>query len=303
MHDNEIALTEKDVRLLLQQQFPQFADLALSYIQESGTENALYRLGDEYIVRLPRFVSDIDAFEKNEKTLEKELEYLPYLAKHLSFSISRPLFKGMPSKDYPFSWTIAKWNEGHNPGFEEKDEYSEFAKDMAEFVNQFHAIPVETGPHSRRGVKLINLDEETQDALSQLNEDIDVPEARLLWEALRDIPYWEKELVWIHGDLLPGNILINRYRLSAIIDFSDLGLGDPACDLIPAWCLFNKTSRQIFKDNLLNVDDNTWLRGKGWALSIALILLPYYKTRSPMMATLARQMLKNIFSAENKNLG
>jgi aminoglycoside phosphotransferase (APT) family kinase protein len=301
MHDNEIAITEKDVRLLLQQQFPQFADLKLSYIKESGTENALYRLGDEYIVRLPRFVSEIDAFEKNERTLEKEWKYLPYLAKYLSFSISRPLFNGKPTKDYPFSWTIAKWNEGQNPDFEKKGEYHEFAKDMAEFVNQLHAIPAEKGPHSRRGVMLINLDQETQDALSQLKEDIDVPEARLLWESLRDIPYWEKELVWIHGDLLPGNILINRNRLSAIIDFSDLGLGDPACDLIPAWCLFNKTSRQIFKDNLLNVNENTWLRGKGWALSIALILLPYYKTRSPMMATLARQMLKNIFSAENVN--
>ena len=298
MYDNEIALTEKDVRLLLQHQFPQFADLTLSYIQESGTENALYRLGDEYIVRLPRFVSDIDAFEKNEKTLAKELQYLPYLAKHLSFAISRPLFKGAPSKDYPFSWTISKWNEGHNPPFEQADEYAEFAKDIAQFVNELHAVPVEDGPYSRRGVTLSLLDKQTQEALSELNEDIDVPKARLLWEALRDIPYWEHAPVWIHGDLLPGNILINNNRLSAIIDFSDLGLGDPACDLVPAWCLFSANSRQIFKKHLVNVDKHTWLRGKGWALSIALILLPYYKTRSPMMATLARQMLKNIFSEE-----
>ena len=122
--------------------------------------------------------------------------------------------------------------------------------------------------------------------------------ATSLWEKLRDIPYWSNPSIWIHGDLLLGNILIKNNRLSAVIDFSDLGLGDPACDLLPAWCLFNSESIQIFKANLQHIDKNTWLRGKGWALSIALILLPYYKTRSPVMAELARHMLKNIFSEE-----
>jgi len=298
MHDNEIILTEKDVRLLLEQQFPEFALLALSYIKESGTENALFRLGKDYIVRLPRHVLSADAFEKNEKTLDKELKYLPHLAEQLSFAISKPIFKGNHTASYPFSWSISQWNQGHNPPFEQENEYQQLAKDLAQFINELHAIPAEEGPFSRRGTKLQLLDDETRDALAQLEHDIDVPEALDLWETLKNIPYWPNKPVWIHGDLLPGNILIQDNRLSAIIDFSDLGLGDPACDLVPAWCLFNKSSRQIFKNNLVNIDENTWLRGKGWALSIALILLPYYKTRSPMMATLARQMLKNIFSKE-----
>ncbi|MBM4222325.1 MAG: aminoglycoside phosphotransferase family protein [Gammaproteobacteria bacterium] len=300
MHDNEIILTEKDVYLLLKNQFPDLASLKLSYIPESGTENALFRLGNEYVVRLPRFLLSKDAFEKNEKTLTKEFSYLPYLASYLSFPIAKPLFKGDPTAAYPFFWSISRYNEGHNPPFEQANEYNDLAKDLAQFLNQFHEIPVKQAPSSRRGIKLIYQDEETQNALAQLKDDIDVSIAKTLWDTLKNIPYWPKDPVWIHGDLLPGNILIQNNRLAGIIDFSDLGLGDPACDLIPAWCLFNTQSRQIFRKNLNDVDDNTWLRGKGWALSIALILLPYYKSRSPIMTVLAQQMLKNIFLDEEQ---
>jgi len=93
---------------------------------------------------------------------------------------------------------------------------------------------VETVPYSRRGVKLTVLDEETQDTLAQLKDDIDVSMVTSLWEKLKDITCWSKPSIWIHGDLLPGNILIKNNQLSVVIDFSDLGLGDPACDLVPA---------------------------------------------------------------------
>ncbi len=34
--------------------------------------------------------------------------------------------------------------------------------------------------------------------------------------------------------------------------------------------------------------------GPGWALSIALIMLPYYKHRNSVLAALARRMIENV---------
>jgi aminoglycoside phosphotransferase (APT) family kinase protein len=81
-----------------------------------------------------------------------------------------------------------------------------------------------------------------------------------------------------------------------VIDFADLGIGAPACDLVIAWSLLNSHSRRVFKENLEHIDDNTWERGRGWALSIALIMLPYYKNSNPTLAVLARRIIKHLLS-------
>lgn len=131
-------------------------------------------------------------------------------------------------------------------------------------------------------------------SLIQLVGDIDVPLYTNLWKELSNLPYWSKDLVWIHGNLLPGNILIENNRLSAVIDFADVGLGDHACDLIPAWCLFNAQSRQNFRMNLEHTDENTWERGRGWALSIALTIPPYYKHTNLHLVAVARRILEQV---------
>ena len=108
-----------------------------------------------------------------------------------------------------------------------------------------------------------------------------------------DAPVWKNPPVWIHGDLTSGNLLLVNDRLSAVIDFGAMGMGDPACDLIVAWNLLPAGERNIFRD-ALNVDDATWARGRGWALSVALIQLPYYLERSPFIATNARHVIDEI---------
>ena len=182
-----------------------------------------------------------------------------------------------------------------------KDEYEVLAKDLALFLNELHSIKLANAPMSRRGIplKTDKLDHETRTALNKFNDEIDINIATDLWNKLSNIEYWKQDLVWVHGDFLPGNILVQNNSLSAVIDFSDLGIGDPACDLVIAWSLLNSRSRQIFKDNLINIDENTWERGKGWALSIALIMLPYYKNTNPVLAMLARRILNNVLRNEH----
>lgn len=287
MHADEFEINEELVHHLLQSQCPNFSHLKLEPMLSSGTDHALFRLGEDYIVRLPRIAGAI-------QNINKEFEWVPKIVRKLSLQISEPVFKGEPHKLYPSPWLICKWNEGFNPPFERDKEYERLAEDLACFLNELHRIELANGPLSRRGCPLERLDEETSKALARLEGEIDVKSAASLWNRLKKVPLWNKDPVWVHGDLLPGNVLVNQNRLSAVIDFSDVGIGDPACDLVIAWSLFGPHSRNIFRKNLEHVDDDTWERGRGWALSIGLIILPYYKHTNPALMSVGRKMIENV---------
>lgn len=293
MHENEFEIDERLVYMLLNSQCPEWASLPLEAILSSGTDNALFRLGSECIVRLPRIEWAIGSIKQS---INKEYEWIPQIARFLKIPISEPVFKGNSENFYPWPWLVTKWNEGHNPNFEKEKEYEFLAKDLACFLNELHGIKLANGPLSRRGVPLKEIDAETRKALTELEGEIDIQSVAHLWNHLSNLPSWIKEPVWVHGDFLPGNILVQNNRLSAVIDFSDVGIGDPACDLIVAWSLLKPHSRRIFKENLENIDHDTWERGRGWALSIALIMLPYYKNSNPVLAILARRMIENVLS-------
>lgn len=287
MHNNELKINESIIYDLIKQQRPDLSHLPLKSIASSGTDNLLFRLGNDYVIRLPRINWAV-------ASIDKEYQWLPILDEFLNTPISVPLFKGTPDKTYPWNWLISKWNEGHNPSFEQKNEYASLAKDLAYFLNDLQSIKLPNGPLSRRGIPLKEKDIETRKAIIELEDEIDTKLVTQLWEELSNIPYWQKSPVWVHGDFLPGNILIQNNKLSAVIDFSDIGMGDPACDLIIAWSLFNSSSRKIFRENLKNIDDNAWARGKGWALSIALIILPYYKNSNSALTNIAKRILSEI---------
>jgi len=82
---------------------------------------------------------------------------------------------------------------------------------------------------------------------------------------------WQRPPVWVHGDIDLGNLLVRNGRLSAVIDFGQLGVGDPARDLSMAWTVFGAASRAGFRATMA-LDDDTWTRGRGWTLCKAMIV-------------------------------
>jgi aminoglycoside phosphotransferase (APT) family kinase protein len=117
-----------------------------------------------------------------------------------------------------------------------------------------------------------------------------------VWEDALRAPAWAGPPVWLHADLMPGNLLVDDGgRLSAVIDFGCMGAGDPACDLFPAWNLLPPGAREVFR-TALDVDDATWTRGRGRTLSQALIALPYYRTTNPSMASNARHVIRAVLA-------
>ena len=289
MHSEELDIDEKLVHSLIKIQCPQWSTLQLQRIASSGTDNALFRLGLDLVVRLPRLIGA-------DSNINKEYLWLPQLANFLSIPISVPLFKGHATDFYPSNWMISQWNFGSNPVFEVENEYGGLAKNLADFLNQFHQIPLPNGPQSRRGLALNVVDDEMRISIAQIHEECDIKRITEIWNNALLIPGWSKEAVWVHGDFLPGNILVKHNRLSAVLDFSDVGMGDPACDCVIAWALMNNKSRIVFKNHLKGIDENTWIRGRAWALSIAVIMLPYYRRTNPVLVALAKRVIDQILS-------
>ena len=142
---------------------------------------------------------------------------------------------------------------------------------------------------------LAEQDKGVRGSIAELGDRIDGDAALRSWEESVNASAWDSGEVWVHGDLLPGNLLVVNGRLSAVIDFGGLNVGDPACDLQPAWNVFAGDSRLLFRAEL-DVDDASWLRGRGWALLQAVFALPYYWDTNPGMIRQASQALAQVLA-------
>ncbi|MFN2469497.1 MAG: aminoglycoside phosphotransferase family protein [Gaiellaceae bacterium] len=273
MHADEVDTDVSLVGRLLAAQVPQWAELPIEPVPSAGTDNALYRIGDDMVARLPRR-------ERNSGTLVKERQWLPRLAPLLPLAVPVPLAEGLPAEGYPFEWSVYRWLKGENATSERITDQSQLATDLAQFIGALQRVDLTGGPspgedNSFRGVPLAARDESTRAAIASLGATIDVGEVTAAWDEALRAPEWRRAPVWIHGDLDARNMLVEKGRLSAVIDFGCLGVGDPACDVMVAWKVLSTESRDTFR-TALSVAEATWARARGWALSQALMALSYY---------------------------
>jgi aminoglycoside phosphotransferase (APT) family kinase protein len=296
MHPDKVHTDASLVGRLLAAQFPEWADLPIERVPSAGTDNALYRLGDEMVVRMPRIHWAVGQ-------MEKEHEWLTKLAPSLPLPIPLPLAKGEPGEGYPWGWSVYSWLEGENASLESIADQYQAATDLARFIAALREIDSTGGPppgpyNALRGEPLANRDTATRQAIKSLDGIIDTRAATDVWESCLEAPAWDGPPAWIHGDLQPGNLLAENGRLSAVIDFGCLAVGDPACDVMAAWTFLSPETRDTFR-NSLQVDEATWVRGCGWALSFGLIALPYYQNTNPMLAGIARRSIDEALTDYN----
>lgn len=276
------------VRRLVDAQFPQWAGLSLTEVVSAGTSNAMYRLGEDMAVRLPRLAGSA-------QDVEKEHRWLPLLAGALPVAVPTPLGKGNPGEGYPWPWSVYRWLDGANPAPGGAPEPALLAKDLAEFVTVLRGVDATGGPASYRSELLAQRDEVTRSAIHELRAELDGDGVTAVWETALRAHGWAGPPVWIHADLQPGNVLVADGRLSAVIDFGCLGLGDPAVDLIAAWYLLPAGAREVFRTGS-GADDDAWARGRGWALSVALLELRSYRESNPVMASIARNVIAELLT-------
>jgi aminoglycoside phosphotransferase (APT) family kinase protein len=284
MHADQVDATVGVVAHLVAAQFPRWRDRPVRPVASDGTVNALFRLGDEIVLRFPLQPT-------RPGTLIAEQDNARRIAPHVPLEVPTPLAIGRPGAGYPFPWAAYRWIPGLTASRETIGDGVRFARDLAGFVTALHGIDTggRTWDGHGRGGPLRTRDADVRSALAGSTHLTDTNGLARIWArclaAADDVPP-----VWMHADLMPGNLLLRDGRLAAVIDLGTAAVGDPAVDLMPAWNLLPPGARETYR-RALGADDATWERGRGWALVQAVVALPYYVGTNPAMAATARHTL------------
>ncbi|MEU9173801.1 aminoglycoside phosphotransferase family protein [Streptomyces sp. NPDC048420] len=287
MHADELDIDATLVGGLVADQFPRWRELPVSRVDSAGTDNAMYRLGDDMVVRLPRLPG-------GGCQVDFEHRWLPRLAPGLPLAVPEPLAKGEPGRGYELSWGVYRWLEGDNAYDSPITELTHAAVELGRFVTALRAVDATGGPASYRAGPLHVCDDDTRLAIRDLGADgiLDASRATALVDEALGLPHWDRASVWVHADLLPGNLLTANARLTAVIDFGCFGTGEPTADTLPAWTLFTGESRRLFRE-AAEFDDATWERGRAWALIWGVGAVHYYRGgKNPVLAAVGMRAIE-----------
>jgi aminoglycoside phosphotransferase (APT) family kinase protein len=305
IHDHETDTSEAVVRALLSEQCAEWSDLPLSYLRTSGTDNAMWRIHcahmTDLVVRLPRT-------EKAATAVMKELAFLPILERSIS-SVKVPKLRhtGPPTEVFPYPWAILEWIDGTD-AWTARDELDdansdELALDMAQAVQEINAIGGIQGPRRRAGDRggelnplLDRLEEWLADPQWNAGSLLDVDAVRRCADESREVAT-DVEHRFVHGDLIAGNILVHNNRLSAVIDWGGAGIGDSAQDLGPAWSIFAKHGRSVFRD-AIDASPETWLRARAFELEHTVGGILYYRPKNHPLGDVMTRTLHRILTNE-----
>lgn len=287
MHADQVDLGVDTVRRLVADQFPRWRSLPVRPVASDGTVNALFRLGDETVLRFP-----LRPGPDTRNELVREQENARLVAPYLPLEVPTPIALGEPGAGYPGAWAAYRWIPGTPAGLADGFDLDALARDLAGFVRAFHAVPTDgrRWDGTGRGGPLRERDDTVRQALAASTHLVDTDRLGEIWARCLDAAPHLGPDVRIHADLMPGNLLVRDGRLCAVLDLGTAGVGDPAVDLMPAWNLLPAAARETFRREL-DVDDAAWQRGRGWALSQAISALPYYVDTNPGMAETARRTL------------
>ncbi len=286
LHPDDFALDAALVRRLLAEQFPRLAGLALTEVASTGTVNRLFRLGPDLCVRLPRGPG-------RDASLARELDWLPRLAEAVSLAVPRPVGAGRPGAGYPSAWALYRWLDGEV--FRRGDVGDKVVADqLAGLVAELRAVDAGGAPATGRR-PLAELDRATRFCAAALAPEADPARVEAAWSRALEAPVFTGTGCLRHGDLLPPNLLVTGGRISAVLDWGDVGPGDPAADLVPAWSVLGPAGRAAFR-RATGADEGTWARARGYALHQAVLIIPYYRTTNPAFSALAAETVAQVLA-------
>ena len=282
----EVAIDTGLVRALLEEQQPDLAARALVDAGE-GWDNKLFRLGDDLVVRLPRR-------QLAAGLIEHEQRWLPVLAPHLPLPISAPVRVGRPGCGFPWAWSVLPWFDGQMAAAQPGGQTDSMAVGLAEFLAALHRPAPLDAPLNPYRTSLAARSDAFQERLRRCERRVDQASALAVWQAALATPAWSGPALWLHGDMHPGNLIVNSGQLIAVIDFGDMAAGDPAVDLSVAWMLWSERIRNVFRatvDRLTGgADDAMWRRARGWAVHLGLAYL-VNSLDNPLMGSIGRRTL------------
>ncbi|SDP46917.1 Predicted kinase, aminoglycoside phosphotransferase (APT) family [Nakamurella panacisegetis] len=286
LHSDEIPIDAELVRGLIRRAMPAYADEPVRRLPSTGSTNALFRLGKELLVRLPRQPG-------GSADIAKEATWLPVLGPLLPVSVPEVVGVFDADRFYPEQWSVVRWIDGTHPevvdpGTATDPRRQVLAANLAAVLRAFRRAEVSTQAvrdprlRSYRGRALTTMDEATRENIERCRSlegfGFDLDAAEQIWGQAMQLPETGgTDPCWYHGDLAAENLLVRDETLIAVLDFGGLSIGDPTVDLVVAWEILDPPAREAFRRQT-GVDDLTWLRGRALALSITLMIWYYWTT-------------------------
>lgn len=294
MHKNEIAADVRVVRRLVDEQFPQWADLPLREVTAGGTVNAIFRIGEGLAARFPlckQRAEDVRAWLGAEAAAATEL------AGSSTVPVPEPVASGEPGYGYPMPWSVQTWVSGHDATVEDPGDSAAFAEDLADFIAALRATDTRGRVFNGRGRggHLPDHDAWMATCFVHSGNLLDVPRLRSIWAELRDLPRVGVD-VMSHADLTPANVLVNDGRLAGVLDTGGFAAADPALDLVSAWHLLD-TGPRVALRSALECDEITWRRGMAWAFEQSMGLVWYYAQTHRAMSRWGRRTLDRLLAS------
>ncbi len=291
LHEGEIPISDDAVRRLVDSQFPAWAPQPLTRLPASGTDNQLFRLGRELLVRMPRidWAADSPRWEHR---------WLPRLADFLTTPIPAPVALGRPGEGYPWHWTVVPWLDGETPTPATIDP-EEWAVGLGSFVRELRGVPALDAPVTTegRGAPLTALDEWVRTWTGRADRSEVDPHAVLaVWRDALEAPAWDGEAAWFHGDLHEGNLLVRDGRLSAVIDWGTAGRGDPAVELNAMWGYLPASAAELYCA-AVGLDEAAYRRARGFALAPAISGWTYYRDTAPHLSALGLATVRALIAS------
>ncbi|HEY9639833.1 MAG TPA: aminoglycoside phosphotransferase family protein [Coleofasciculaceae cyanobacterium] len=287
---SEIEIDVSIVSNLLAEQHPDLAHLPLQRV-DAGWDNVMFRLGDQWSVRLPRR-------QMAATLIKNEQIWLPQLPK-LPISIPTPYRIGQPALDYPWCWSILPWLPGATADQQEPD--ANQAQRFAAFLRSLHIPAPSNAPcNPFRGVPLQHRAAAVAERIQQLERKTNLitPAVKRIWNQALNAPI-DVEPTWLHGDLHARNILVERGLITGIIDWGDLTAGDRATDLAAIWMLFSsQNARQQAIAEYAIASEATLQRAKGWAVMFGVLLLDTGLVDNPRHAVMGERTLQRVVEDE-----
>jgi aminoglycoside phosphotransferase (APT) family kinase protein len=291
----ELEVSQDLVRRLLAAQHPDLAGLPVEPLA-NGWDNTLFRLGSGLAVRLPRRTLGASI-------LVNEQRWLPVLAPRLPLPVPVPVRIGVPGEGYPWPWSVVEFLPGTPASDGVPFDPRLAAEDLGGFFGALHVVaPADAPANPVRGVPLASRAAKFAENLSALAGEVDRDAVFPAWEAALAAPVWSGAPVWMHGDPHPANILVRDGRVSGVLDFGDITAGDPASDLSLAWMLLPASYHGMFRAAYASVghgsiSDDTWARGRGWALYLAIVFLAW-SADNPRLHAIGQRTLAAVLASE-----
>lgn len=297
MHPDQLDVPLETVRVLVNEQFPEWTGLSVQKVESTGTVNAIFRIGDGLAARFPLQPADVD---KTRQWLRAEAAAAQRLLGRTRFASPEPVALGEPGAGYPLPWSVQTWLPGVTAADEDPGESTDFGHDLAEFIRGVRAL--DTGGRTfrggGRGGVIAGQEDWVRTCFERSEGLLDVPRLRSLWRRYRDLPRGNDPDVMTHGDLIPGNVLVADGRLVGVLDVGGLKPTDPALELVAGWHLLEDGPRRVLRE-ALDIGEEAWERGKAWAFVQALGAVWYYVDTNPAMHTMGHRTLGRIVRAES----